>query len=85
MARKPAGLLRFTLKDHNKTSPHVTGPKIAVNLFYAWMIGRGIPCELHKRRIDIPVVIWDGYDVQIIAGIETINAIFYHNFQKKEE
>lgn len=85
MARKPTGKLRFVLKDHNKTFPHISGPKIAVNMFYAWMIGRGIPCELHKRRIDIPVVIWDGYDTQIMAGIETINAIFHHNFQKKEE
>ena len=55
MARRPVGRLKFTYKRHNKISPHISGPKIALNMLYAWMLGRDIPCRLYERRIDIPI------------------------------
>lgn len=84
MARRPVGRLKFTYKRHNKISPHISGPKVALNMFYAWMLGRNIPCESHKRRIDIAIDVWDDYDVQIMDGLDTINDIFYHNFQERK-
>lgn len=83
MYRKPLVLLKFTYKDHNQISPHVTGPKVALNMFYAWMLGRDIPCRLYERRVDIPIDTWNDCDVQIMDGLDRVNGIFYNNFQKR--
>lgn len=58
--------------------------KIALNMFYAWMLGRDIPCRLYERRIDIPIETWDEYDVQIMDGLDAINDIFHANFQERK-
>lgn len=84
MARKPIGKLKFTYKNHNRISPRISGPKVALNMLYAWMIGCNIPCELHKRRINISIDVWADYDVRIMDGLDMINDIFYHNFQERK-
>nr|DAZ65036.1 MAG TPA: hypothetical protein [Caudoviricetes sp.] len=84
MARRPVGRLKFTRKSHNKISPHISGPKIALNMFYAWMLGRDIPCRLYERRIDILIETWEEYDVQIMDGLDAINDIFHANFQVRK-
>ncbi len=84
MARRPSGKLLFTYKNHNKISPHISGPKVALAMMYAWMLGRDYPCKLYDRRIDIPISIWKNCDVQIMDGLDRINDIFYHRFQERK-